>query len=292
MVQYPEAGDGGEQGDEEDGFGERECEPQRGDGGDEAAAGRSVVPSAGGARGDRDAGRCPGWTVFRARRRRTTARISAAVLRRRNLIRFLETSAPNQRAPHPSNRADTRRDLFQPEVALREMGTPSLLVALDYLALLAGGAHEGVGAGGVAPRPHACTQSTQMSGDPVRIETPSTRSPTRATGLHAVLAFNPTSAPRDMSRDIESMDGRSGKAGAGDPNACPGNDADTRPCRPDGTERTRLRPDGPPARTCPPPTGVRVVPGGLQEYALMLLRLTVDADEAFFTGRRSTCPKP
>ena len=41
-----------------------------------------------------------------ARRRRTTARISAAVLRRRNLIRFPETSAPNQSAPHPSNRAD------------------------------------------------------------------------------------------------------------------------------------------------------------------------------------------
>jgi hypothetical protein len=47
------------------------------------------------------------------------------------------TSAPNQRAPHPSNRASTKRDLFQAELALREMGTPSLLVAPDYLELLA-----------------------------------------------------------------------------------------------------------------------------------------------------------
>ena len=34
-------------------------------------------------------------------------------------------------------RAIQRRDLFQAELALREMGAPSLLVALDYLALLA-----------------------------------------------------------------------------------------------------------------------------------------------------------
>lgn len=34
-------------------------------------------------------------------------------------------------------RAVQRRNLFQAELALREMGTPSLLVALDYLELLA-----------------------------------------------------------------------------------------------------------------------------------------------------------
>ncbi|MGZ6637136.1 MAG: hypothetical protein ACXVII_30015 [Solirubrobacteraceae bacterium] len=34
-------------------------------------------------------------------------------------------------------RAIQRRNLFQAELALREMGTPSLLVALDYLELLA-----------------------------------------------------------------------------------------------------------------------------------------------------------
>jgi len=34
-------------------------------------------------------------------------------------------------------RAIHRRNLFQAELALREMGTPLLLVALDYLALLA-----------------------------------------------------------------------------------------------------------------------------------------------------------
>jgi hypothetical protein len=34
-------------------------------------------------------------------------------------------------------RAIQRRDLFDPEIALREMRDPSLLVALDYLALLA-----------------------------------------------------------------------------------------------------------------------------------------------------------
>jgi hypothetical protein len=34
-------------------------------------------------------------------------------------------------------RAIARRNLFQAELALREMGTPSLLVALDYLELLA-----------------------------------------------------------------------------------------------------------------------------------------------------------
>jgi hypothetical protein len=34
-------------------------------------------------------------------------------------------------------RAIQRRNLFQGELALREMGTPSLLVALDYLELLA-----------------------------------------------------------------------------------------------------------------------------------------------------------
>ena len=34
-------------------------------------------------------------------------------------------------------RAVQRRHLFMAETALREMGTPSLLVALDYLALLA-----------------------------------------------------------------------------------------------------------------------------------------------------------
>jgi hypothetical protein len=34
-------------------------------------------------------------------------------------------------------RAIEQRNLFQAELALREMGTPSLLVALDYLDLLA-----------------------------------------------------------------------------------------------------------------------------------------------------------
>jgi hypothetical protein len=34
-------------------------------------------------------------------------------------------------------RAITQRNLFAAEVALREMGTPSLLVALDYLIILA-----------------------------------------------------------------------------------------------------------------------------------------------------------
>ena len=34
-------------------------------------------------------------------------------------------------------RAIERRNLFQAELALREMGSPSLLVALDYLELLA-----------------------------------------------------------------------------------------------------------------------------------------------------------
>ena len=34
-------------------------------------------------------------------------------------------------------RAIQQRNLFQAELALREMGTPSLLVALDYLDLLA-----------------------------------------------------------------------------------------------------------------------------------------------------------
>jgi len=34
-------------------------------------------------------------------------------------------------------RAIQRRNFFQAELALREMGTPSLLVALDYLELLA-----------------------------------------------------------------------------------------------------------------------------------------------------------
>jgi hypothetical protein len=34
-------------------------------------------------------------------------------------------------------RAIQRRNLFQAELALREMRTPSLLVALDYLELLA-----------------------------------------------------------------------------------------------------------------------------------------------------------
>jgi hypothetical protein len=35
------------------------------------------------------------------------------------------------------SRAIQRRNLFQAELALREMGTPSLIVALDYLELLA-----------------------------------------------------------------------------------------------------------------------------------------------------------
>jgi hypothetical protein len=34
-------------------------------------------------------------------------------------------------------RALARRNLFQAELALREVGTPSVLVALDYLELLA-----------------------------------------------------------------------------------------------------------------------------------------------------------
>ena len=62
----------------------------------QARAALAVIEMRVGAQG----GRC-----LRARRRRTTARISAAVLRRRNPIGLLETSAPNQRAPHPSNRA-------------------------------------------------------------------------------------------------------------------------------------------------------------------------------------------
>ena len=55
---HPEADDGGEHGDEEDGIGEGECEPQRGDGDDDAAAGRSVLPGELGGRSDPGAGSC------------------------------------------------------------------------------------------------------------------------------------------------------------------------------------------------------------------------------------------
>jgi hypothetical protein len=44
----------------------------------------------------------------------------------------------SQRTAHGRfTRALATRNLFQAELALREMGTPSLLVALDYLDLLA-----------------------------------------------------------------------------------------------------------------------------------------------------------
>ena len=39
-------------------------------------------------------------------------------------------------------RAIERRNLFQAELALREMGAPSLLVALDYLDIRALGGYE------------------------------------------------------------------------------------------------------------------------------------------------------
>ena len=39
------------------------------------------------------------------------------------------------------NHPIARRNLFRAELALREMGTPSLLVALDYLDLLASSEH-------------------------------------------------------------------------------------------------------------------------------------------------------
>ena len=44
----------------------------------------------------------------------------------------------SQRSAHGRfTRAVQRRNLFQADLALREMGTPSLLLALDYLELLA-----------------------------------------------------------------------------------------------------------------------------------------------------------